>query len=124
MHLIIDGYGADKGKMWDEVLIRQFLEDYPIELGMTKISEAKVWTYMGPKEEDSGVSGFVIIAESHISIHTFPYRDYVNVDIFSCKSFENENALKDVKQLFGFTSIKSWVLNRGLEHLEAGTSST
>ena len=118
MHLIIDGYGADTDRMWDKTLIRRFLEDYPITLGMTKISEAKVWTYEGPKEEDSGVSGFVIIAESHISIHTFPYRDYVNVDIFSCKSFKNEKALEDVKRLFGFIRIRSWLLDRGLEYLD------
>ncbi len=119
MHLIIDGYGGDVDKMWDQELVRGFLFDYPNTLGMTRITEPNVLEYNGPKEEDAGVSGFVIIAESHISIHTFPHRRYVNIDIFSCKSFDNELALEDAKQLFGITQAKSWLLDRGLEWLDA-----
>jgi S-adenosylmethionine decarboxylase len=85
---------------------------------MTRITEPKVLEYNGPVEEDAGVSGFVIIAESHISIHTFPRRNYVNVDIFSCKSFDCDRALADVKTLFGLTDAKTWLLNRGLEWLD------
>ena len=87
MHLIVDGYDGDIGKMWDVELIRDFLSKYPSTLDMTKISGPHVVKYNGPKTEDSGISGIVVIAESHISIHTFPTRNYVNVDIFSCKSF-------------------------------------
>ena len=119
MHLVIDGYGGDPAKMWDVDLVRRFLADYPSVLGMTKLCEPQVLTYNGPKAEDSGVSGFVIIAESHISIHTFPHRDYVNMDVFSCKSFDNEQALRDMKELFSLTEVRTWILDRGLDHLES-----
>ena len=119
MHLVIDGYKGDPDKMWDVDLVRRFLDEYPATLGMTKICEPQVQEYHGPKPEDSGVSGFVIIAESHISIHTFPHRDYVNVDVFSCKAFDNERALRDVKALFSLGEVRTWVIDRGLEHLEA-----
>ena len=119
MHLVIDGYKGDPDKMWDVDLVRRFLDEYPATLGMTKICEPQVQEYNGPKSEDSGVSGFVIIAESHISIHTFPHRDYVNVDVFSCKAFDNERALRDVKALFSLGEVRTWVIDRGLEHLEA-----
>ena len=119
MHLVIDGYGGDPAKMWDVDLVRRFLADYPSVLGMTKLCEPQVLTYNGPKAEDSGVSGFVIIAESHISIHTFPHRDYVNMDVFSCKSFDNERALRDMKELFSLTEVRTWILDRGLDHLES-----
>jgi S-adenosylmethionine decarboxylase len=115
MHLIIDGYGGDVNKMWDQELVRNFLIDYPATLGMTRITEPKVLEYNGPKEDDAGVSGFVIIAESHISIHTFPLRNYVNIDIFSCKSFNSDLALDDAKQLFSLSDAKTWLLDRGLE---------
>ena len=118
MHLVIDGYKGDPDKMWDVDLVRRFLDEYPSTLGMTKICEPQVQEYNGPKSEDSGVSGFVIIAESHISIHTFPHRDYVNVDVFSCKAFDNERALRDVKDLFSLGEVQTWVLDRGLEHLD------
>ncbi len=119
MHLIIDGYGGDVEKMWDLELVRDFLTDYPSNLGMTRITEPKVLEYNGPKVEDAGVSGFVIIAESHISIHTFPHREYVNIDIFSCKSFDNHRALDDAKALFGLADVKTWLLDRGLEWMDA-----
>jgi len=118
MHLVIDGYGGDIDKMWDDDLVRDFLYQYPDSLDMTRITEPKVLRYEAPKSEDSGVSGFVIIAESHISIHTFPRKDYINIDIFSCRPFDHERALADVKDLFALTEVKTWLLNRGLEWLD------
>lgn len=118
MHLVIDGFDGDVEKMWDLELVREFLTNYPDNLGMTRITEPKVLEYNGPREEDDGVSGFVIIAESHISIHTFPHRRYVNIDIFSCKSFDSGRALADAKALFDLSEVKTWVLERGLEWLD------
>jgi len=120
MHLIIDGYGGDTAKMWDLELVREFLAHYPATLGMRPITDPKVLEYNGPVLEDSGISGFVIIAESHISIHTFPYRNYVNIDIFSCKTFDNHRALADARALFGLLDVKTWLLDRGLEWLDEG----
>jgi S-adenosylmethionine decarboxylase len=119
MHLVIDGYGGDVDKMWDQELVRDFLTNYPSQLGMTRITEPRVLEYNGPQAEDAGISGFVIIAESHISIHTFPYRKYVNIDIFSCKSFDNHRALVDAKKLFALEDVKTWLLERGLEWLDS-----
>ena len=119
MHLLIDGYGGDSKKLWNVDLIRSFLSEYPASLGMTPLCEPQVLRYEAPKVEDSGVSGFVIIAESHISIHTFPNRDYVNIDVFSCRSFDDGRALQDVKDLFSLERVETWILDRGLEHLES-----
>lgn len=118
MHLVIDGYGGDVDKMWDEELVRNFLYQYPDSLDMTRITEPKVLKYEAPKPEDSGVSGFVIIAESHISIHTFPRKEYLNIDIFSCQPFNHERALEDVRDLFDLADAKTWLLDRGLEWLD------
>jgi len=118
MHLVIDGYGGDKAKMWDAQRIRDFLTDCPSTLGMTRITEPKVLEYDAPKPEDAGVSGFVIIAESHISIHTFPRRSYVNIDMFSCVPFDHERALDEAKALFDLEEDKTWLLDRGLEWLD------
>ena len=118
MHLVIDGFRGNILKMWDEQLVEQFLLDCPTQLNMTRITEPKVLRYDAPKAEDAGVSGFVIIAESHISIHTFPRRDYVNIDIFSCMPFDHQLALEKVKSLFDFQEVKTWLLDRGLEWLD------
>jgi S-adenosylmethionine decarboxylase len=116
MHLIIDGYGGDPRKMQDVEFISNLLDAYPSQIGMTKISTPQVSKYIGTKPEDWGVSGFVLIAESHISIHTFPERLYINVDIFSCKEFDADKAIKEFKQHFGLSEVRSYILNRGLEY--------
>jgi len=124
MHLAVDGYGTDTSKFQDTDLLYEFLDTYPTTLGMTKITEPKVLTYVGSVPEDWGLSGFVIIAESHISVHTFPSRNYINVDIFSCKEFDAEKALEDVKRVFGLKKVTSWAMGRGLDALLAGPPET
>lgn len=124
MHLVIDGHGCDPGQLADAELVRGFLDEFPDRIRMTKITPPAVYTYQGPKPEDWGVSGFVIIAESHISVHTFPDRGYVNIDVFSCKEFDADRALAEVRQTFAMSAhqVRSWVLDRGLEHLEPATA--
>ncbi|MBI4234215.1 MAG: adenosylmethionine decarboxylase [Chloroflexi bacterium] len=116
MHLVIDGYSGDTAKMQDAQFIYEFLDHYPAAIGMTKITQPKVITYDAPKHEDWGLSGFVIIAESHISIHTFPARYFLNLDVFSCREFDPQHALEELKATFSLTVVRSWTMERGLEH--------
>ncbi len=117
MHLIVDGYGGDTNLLKSEEHIYDFLDKYPSSIGMTKISEPHVMTYVGSKPQDWGVSGFVLIAESHISIHTFPELSYINIDIFSCKGFDSQKAIVDIQERLGLKELRSYVLERGLEYL-------
>lgn len=112
MHLIIDGYGSNPQLMQDEEYIRHLLDSYPAQIGMTKISVPFVFRYVGSKPEDWGVSGLVFIAESHISIHTFVERCYVNIDVFSCKDFNAEQVIKDFRDRFQLTRFTSRLINR------------
>ncbi len=48
----------------------------------------------------SGVSGVVVLAESHISIHTWPEKDYAAIDIFMCGECDPNNALPAIKKAF------------------------
>ncbi len=116
MHLVLDGYGADPKRLQDEALVHELLDRYPDAIGMTKISEPFVYRYdTGSVPNDWGVSGFVLIAESHISVHTFPDRGFLNVDIFSCKTFDSDAAVRELEHRFGIESVKTAVLDRGLE---------
>ena len=112
MHLIIDGYGENPKLMQDEQFIYQLLDSYPARIGMTKISAPLVIRYVGPNPEDWGISGFVFIAESHISIHTFVERCYINIDVFSCKDFNAEQVIKDFKDKFQLSIFSSRLINR------------
>jgi S-adenosylmethionine decarboxylase len=115
VHLTIDGYGGSREKLSSEEVVRSLLDTYPAEINMTKISEPFVLNYSGEKPEDWGITGFVIIAESHISVHTFPEHGYVWVDIFSCKAFETEGATERIIRDFGLTHVTERIHDRGLE---------
>ena len=119
MHLVIDGYGGDRDALENAELIRDFLERHPGEIGMTKIAPPQVYTYRGKEPEDWGVSGFVLIAESHISVHTFPERGYINVDLFSCKFFDSTRSADIVSRTFRLCDVETSVLERGVEYLDS-----
>ena len=112
MHLIVDGYTTNKDILQDEVFFRQMLDYLPSSIGMTKISEPFIFRYIGEKPEDWGVSGFVFIAESHISFHTFVERSFINIDIFSCRDFDTEKAITYFQDKIQLSKYKSYIVNR------------
>lgn len=112
MHLIIDGYSDNQEILRDEGFLTKWLESYPAKIGMTRISAPYVVRYMGPALHDWGISGFVFIAESHIGIHTFVERNYVNIDVFSCKDFNAEKAIQDFREGFALVKLRSCVIDR------------
>lgn len=116
MHLVIDGYECNQKKLRDLELVYRTLDEYPARIGMTKIIPPYVFRYYGIKPEDWGVSGFVLIAESHIGIHTFPEKKYVNIDVFSCKAFDTQLALEFVKRKLEIKEVKGSLIERGLEY--------
>ena len=111
MHLTIDGYG-NKQIMQDEQFIYQLLDSYPAKIGMTKIQGPIVFRYVGAKPEDWGISGLVFIAESHISLHTYVERNYINIDIFSCRDFNAEQVVRDFIDQFQLAKFTSRLINR------------
>ena len=62
-----------------------------------------------------GLSGIVVIAESHISIHTWPEYGYAAVDCFTCGSSVNPwKALEYLKEKLGSRAVQVKDLNRGI----------
>ena len=113
-HLIIDGTRCDTRKLADRNIVEQVLNDYPTAIGMTKIGGPYMFEYQAPDPAYSGVSGIVVIAESHIAIHTFPELDYFTMDIFSCKNFDHEIAIEYITRAFDVKEMDRMLVQRGL----------
>jgi S-adenosylmethionine decarboxylase len=113
-HLIIDGSRCNTRKLADRILVEQVLNDYPAAIGMTKIGGPYMFEYQAPDPAYSGVSGLVVIAESHIAIHTFPELDYFTMDIFSCKNFDHEKAIEYIRSAFDVQEMDRMLVQRGL----------
>jgi S-adenosylmethionine decarboxylase len=114
-HLTIDGKGCDFDKLRDINLVYKALNELPDLIGMTKMTLPYVVPWKDKGSEIPGVSGFVMIAESHISIHTFPEEDYLFIDIFSCREFNTDLTIKYFKELFGIKKMSLNVVKRGLD---------
>ena len=56
---------------------------------------------------DAGLSGFVVIAQSHISLHAWPEYGEVDIDICSCKEFSQEDAIAFAKEIFQTDDIET-----------------
>lgn len=112
-HLMLDLRKCNKEKLSDYDLVFNILHELPVEIGMTKITQPYVFPYSGLVPEDKGITGTVIIAESHISIHTFQEKDYVFVDVFSCKDFDVDLAAEYIINAFESKDYDKHVVNRG-----------
>ena len=77
-HLLIELEGCPPHLINDLGFIRQSMLTAATEIGATIMGES--FHRFSPQ----GVSGVVVIAESHISIHTWPEHGYAAADIFTC----------------------------------------
>ncbi len=112
-HLMLDLYDCNKKKLKDVQFIYKFLDSLPGLIGMTKIMPPYTFAYSGKVKEDWGVSGVVLIAESHISVHTFPEKGYLSLDIFSCNDFDVDEASEYIINAFEAKRVERHFLNRG-----------
>jgi len=94
LHLTLDAYGGSKTRLHDMKRVFKVLNELPGILDMKKLTTPYVVDAppVTPKDQ-GGISGFVMIAESHVSIHTFPDKGFLTADIYSCKAFDTQKAL-------------------------------
>ena len=67
--------------------------------------------HFGP---NAGLSGVVVLAESHISIHTWPERNFAAIDIFMCGSCDPYEAVKTLKEALKPEYVQLNETRRGL----------
>jgi S-adenosylmethionine decarboxylase len=112
-HLMMDLNDCNPAILDDLEACFKLLNELPERIGMIKITQPYVFRYSGPVPEDDGITGVTIIAESHISLHTYPRKRFVFVDLFSCKPFDVEGAKDHIVQFFQSKSPVVHVQERG-----------
>lgn len=117
-HLTIDGYNGSRNKLNDRETVLICLDKLPGLLQMKKLADATL--HFAPDnvgKDPGGWSGFVIIAESHISIHTFPNRGFVSADVYTCKNgIEINYILNYFKDTFELIDIELKLIKRGIRY--------
>ncbi len=111
---MIDLYGCDPQLLADASLLQYVLDEYPNRIGMQKVSPVFLKDIKTSCPLDDGLSGFVIIATSHVSLHAWPCYGMVNIDVFSCEDFQTTTVGDFAMALFQTTQIEIHEVERAL----------
>ena len=96
-HLLLELYKCDSEKLNDESFLRCILNR------AAKLAKATVLNLISNKFEPQGVTAIALLAESHISIHTWPESNYSAVDIFTC----GQNMLPEIASQYLIEALKA-----------------
>ena len=107
-HLLVELNECDATLLDDIALVKQALLDAADEAGATIVGE--VFHKFSPV----GVTGIVCIAESHISIHTWPEHAYAAVDIFTCGAMDTALILQRLRDTLNPCREHLTTIRRGL----------
>jgi S-adenosylmethionine decarboxylase len=117
-HLTIDGYRGSYEKLNNKEFVEKCLTELPQRVGMHAISEPLV-----KHADDNGIkdpggwSGLVMIAESHISVHTFPARGFVSIDVYTCKNGMDTDTIKAFfQEMFELEEMEVNFIKRGTRY--------
>ena len=108
-HFIIDLHDCDKEVLNDLGFLREAMTSAAIDCGAVVLGDS--FHRFSPQ----GVSGVVVIAESHLSIHTWPEYGYAAVDIFTCgTTVEPERAVEALIEKLGAENHSLMEIPRGV----------
>ena len=106
-HLLAEFTGCDPASLADLGGVTSAM------LRAAEASGATIVTHSFHHFSPHGVSGAVIIAESHLAIHTWPEHGFAAVDFFSCGAVDMDRGLALLKAALGATGETRLLLERG-----------
>ena len=107
--ILVEFYDCDRDVLNSEQRIREIL------LEGVRLSRATIVSDTFHTFSPHGVSGVVVIAESHVTIHTWPEHGYAAVDIFTCgETIDPWVIQKYLERNFLAANVSSMELKRGL----------
>ena len=120
-HITLDGYFCNASLLNDEKNVFDAKNNLPEILGMKKLSKPEIYFAKGNSIKDpGGWTGFVVIEESHISVHTFPAIGFVSIDVYTCRNgLEPSQVTKYFGECFGIREFEVNFLKRGVKFPEA-----
>jgi S-adenosylmethionine decarboxylase len=108
-HVTWDVYHCNAETLKYTDSIQRILNELVDALSLSKIDEA--YNQFKP----FGATGFILLEESHISIHTWPEFNYAAIDVFSCKAFDVQKINLLIEQLFESDHVMTQSFIRGTE---------
>ena len=110
MHIIIDCHCSNEILLNDVDAMKRWLFDTVRRLDMHLMELPTVVKFPPP----GGLTGFAVVAESHVSVHTYPECGFVFLDIFSCGELDVKKAYKWMRESFEISEPTSYLFKRGI----------
>lgn len=108
-HVLAEIYGCNFNVLNDVNKVEDIMVNAALEAG------AEVREVVFHKFSPQGVSGVVVISESHLAIHTWPELGYAAVDVFTCGDKVNPwDACNFLAEMFGAESVDAKETQRGI----------
>lgn len=107
-HLIVDFHGCPREVLTDAAYLEQALRD-AAEKAKTTIIAVRFHC-----RSPEGVSGVIVISESHLSIHTWPEQGYAAVDFYTCGDGDPWAAFEVLREALRSSRASLLTINRGL----------
>ena len=96
-HLLADLFGVAAEKLCDAKELEALLKESAARSGLRAIAEPVVIPFgANASGGHAGVTGFIVLAESHIALHSYPELGYLAVDVFTCGPNVQPQAALDV----------------------------
>lgn len=109
-HYIVEASGCDPEVISRVERVEQILSR------AAEVARVQIWAISFHRFTPQGVSGVVVISESHLSVHTWPEVGYVALDIFTCgERARPEEAVKYALREFGAKNVHITEVTRGLD---------
>ena len=117
-HVTIDGYGGNPELLNNKDLILTCFTELREKLGMHALIEPViVEAFDNGIKDPGGWSGFVIIAESHISVHSFPNRRFISADVYTCQNgLDVDKVINFFKDTFELKDVETHFVKRGTKY--------
>lgn len=109
-HYIVEASGCDPDVISKVERVEQILTR------AAQVAEAQIWAISFHRFTPVGVSGVVVISESHLSVHTWPETGYVALDIYTCgDDAKPEKAFEYALHEFGAKNVHITEVTRGID---------
>jgi len=107
-HLIAELFNCNEFHINDVKKVEEVM------MAAAELSKATIIKPFFHKFSPYGISGVIIIAESHFTIHTWPEHGYAAVDIFTCGELDYRSALDHIKNELGAEQCSTFHFRRGI----------
>lgn len=115
-HLLLDCYNCSSEKLDSIDACYDFLDRLVEAIGAQKQTQPYVFRTPPEFKGKEGLSGWVPIVESGISIHTLTESNFISLDVYSCRQFDNQKIITFTGDYFEPQEIEANLMLRGKKY--------